>query len=134
MESVLAGKNILIVEGLTLTSAEIREVLANEKAQAFVARGVAAAFRLLDRVRFDAVLIDHSLHNEAIDLCIELRTEGIPHVSCRAPNSWQGWSARKRDAEYAVEKVTGVLGRVPVSYPDSTSTTMKSMGGGTRPA
>jgi DNA-binding response OmpR family regulator len=78
MESILAGRKILIVEGLTLTSAEIREVLANEKAQAFVARDVAAAFRLLDRVRFDAVLIDHSLHNEAIDLCIELRTEGIP--------------------------------------------------------
>jgi hypothetical protein len=134
MESVLAGKNILIVEGLTLTSAEIKEVLANEKAQAFIARDVAAAFRLLDRVRFDAVLIDHSLHNEAIDLCIELRTEGIPHVSCRAPNSWQGWSARKRDAEYAVEKLRGVLSRVPVGRPQATSTTMKSMSGGARPA
>ena len=134
MESILAGRKILIVEGLTLTSAEIREVLANEKAQAFVARDVAAAFRLLDRVRFDAVLIDHSLHNEAIDLCIELRSEGIPHVSCRAPNSWQGWSARKRDAEYAVEKLRGVLSRIPVGYADATTTMMKSMSGGTRPA
>jgi hypothetical protein len=134
MESVLAGKNILIVEGLTLTSAEIREGLANEKAQAFVARDVAAAFRLLDRVRFDAVLIDHSLHNEAIDLCIELRREGIPHVSCRSPNSWQGWSARKRDAEYAVEKLRGVLGRIPVGLPNATSITVKSMSGGARPA
>jgi soluble lytic murein transglycosylase-like protein len=113
MESVLAGKNVLIVEGLMLTSAEIKEVLANEKAQAFVARDVAAAFRLLDRVRFDAVLIDHSLHNEAIDLCIELRIEEFPYISCRAPNSWQGWSARKRDAEYAVEKLQGVLSRMP---------------------
>ena len=134
MESVLAGKKILIVEGLTLTSAEIREVLANEKAQAFVARDVAAAFRLLDRIRFDAALIDHSLHNEAIDLCIELRSEGIPHVSCRAPNSWQGRSARKRDAEYAVEKLRGVLSRVSVGFPHATSTMMKSMSGGTRPA
>jgi soluble lytic murein transglycosylase-like protein len=134
MESILSGRKILIVEGLTLTSAEIREVLANEKAQAFVARDVAAAFRLLDRVRFDAVLIDHSLHNEAIDLCIELRSEGIPHVSCRAPNSWQGWSARKRDAEYAVEKLRGVLSRIPVGYADATTTMMKSMSGGTRPA
>jgi hypothetical protein len=135
MESILAGRKILIVEGLTLTSAEIREVLANdEKAQAFVARDVAAAFRLLDRVRFDAVLIDHSLHNEAIDLCIELRSEGIPHVSCRAPNSWQGWSARKRDAGYAVEKLRGVLSRVSVGFPHATSTMMKSMSGATRPA
>ena len=133
MEGILAGKNILIVEGLTLTSAEIREVLANEKAQGFVARGVSAAFRLLDRVRFDAVIIDRSLHNEAIDLCIELRTEGVPYVSCRAPNSWQGWSARKRDAEYAVEKLRGVLGRIPVTYPETASTT-KSMGGAIRPA
>jgi hypothetical protein len=134
MESVLAGKNILIVEGLTLTSAEIKERLADETAKAFVARGVAAAFRLLDRVRFDAVIIDHSLHNEAIDLCIELRTEGIPYVSCRAPNSWQGWSARKRDAEYAVEKLRGVLGRIPVGYAETSSKTMKLINGGTRPA
>ena len=135
MESILAGRKILIVEGLTLTSAEIREVLANEKAQAFVARDVAAAFRLLDRVRFDAVLIDHSLHNEAIDLCIELRSEGIPHVSCRAPNSWQGWSARKRDAGYAVEKLRGVLSRIPVGCPNATSAMMmNSMSGGSSPA
>ena len=92
------------------------------------------AFRLLDRIRFDAVLIDHSLHNEAIDLCIELRSEGIPHVSCRAPNSWQGRSARKRDAEYAVEKLRGVLSRIPVGYPTATSTIMKSMSGGSSPA
>jgi hypothetical protein len=131
MEGILAGKKILIVEGLTLTSAEIREGLANEMAQAFVARGVAAAFRLLDRVRFDAVIIDHSLHNEAIDLCIELRTEGVPYVSCRAPNSWQGWSARKRDAEYAVEKVRGVLSRIPVGYPEA-AYSPKSMSGGAR--
>ena len=113
MDSVLAGKKILIVEGLTLTSAEIREVLAEEKAQALIAHGVAAAFRLLERIRVDAVVIDHSLHNEAIDLWVELRSAGIPYVSCRAPNSWQSWSARKRDAEYAVDKLRGVLSHAP---------------------
>ena len=115
MDSVLAGKKILIVEGLTLTSAELREVLAEDKAQAFIARGVPSAFRLLDRIRVDAVVIDHSLHNEAIDLWVELRSQGIPYVCCRAPNSWQGWSARKRDAEYAVDKLRGVLSRAPTA-------------------
>ena len=80
------------------------------------------------------LLKDPAAYNEAIDLCIELRSEGIPHVSCRAPNSWQGRSARKRDAEYAVEKLRGVLSRIPVGYADATTTMMKSMSGGTRPA
>jgi hypothetical protein len=115
MDSVIAGKKILIVEGLTLTSAEIREVLAKERAQAFIAHGVATAFRLLERIRVDAVIIDHSLHNEAIDLWVELRSQGIPYVSCREPNTWQSWSARKRDAEYAVDKLRGVLSRAPTA-------------------
>jgi hypothetical protein len=76
---------------------------------------VAAAFRLLDRISFDAVIIDHCLHNEAVDLCIELRTESIPYVSCRAPNSWQGWSVRKREADAAVRKLEGLFARAAVS-------------------
>jgi hypothetical protein len=55
-------------------------------------------------------------------------------VFCRAPNRWQGWSARKRDAGYIVEKLRGVLSRIPVDYPDAISTTMKAMGKPTRPA
>ena len=121
-------KKYFVVEGLTLTSAEIREALLNQKAQAFVAHGVAAAFRLFDRVRFDAAIIDHSLYNESIDLCVELRTEGVPYVSCQAPNSWQGWAACKRDAEYAVDKVIGVLGRHPAVVPSN------AMSGHPRPA
>ena len=117
MEDLLNGRKVLIVEGLTLSSQEIREVLANQGAHVFVAHGVAAAFRLLDRIRFDAVIIDHSLHNEAVDLCIELRTESIPHVSCRAPNSWQGWSVRKREAEAAARKLENLFSRAAVSSP-----------------
>ena len=111
MEDLLNGRKVLIVEGLTLSSQEIREALAEKGAQVFVARGVAAAFRLLDRINFDAVIIDHSLHNEAVDLCIELRTESIPYVSCRAPNSWQGWSVRKREADAAVRKLEDLFAR-----------------------
>jgi response regulator RpfG family c-di-GMP phosphodiesterase len=111
MEDLLKGRKVLIVEGLTLASQDIREALAQQGAHVFVARGVAAAFRLLDRIRFDAVVIDHSLHNEAVDLCIELRTESIPYVSCRAPNSWQGWSVRKREAEAAARKLENIFSR-----------------------
>jgi hypothetical protein len=114
MEDLLNGKKVLIVEGLTLSSQDIREALAAQGAHVFVAREVAAAFRLLDRIRFDAVVIDHSLHNEAVDLCIELRTESIPYVSCRAPNSWQGWSVRKREAEAVARKLENVFSRVAV--------------------
>jgi hypothetical protein len=114
MEDLLNNKKVLIVEGLTLSSQEIREALAEQGAHVFVARGVAAAFRLLDRIRFDAVVIDHSLHNEAVDLCIELRTESIPYVSCRAPNSWQGWSVRKREADAVARKLDNIFSRVAV--------------------
>ena len=111
MEDLLNGRKVLIVEGLTLSSQEIREALAEKRAHVFVARGVADAFRLLDRTSFDAVIIDHSLHNEAVDLCIELRTESIPYVSCRAPNSWQGWSVRRREAEAAARKLEDLFAR-----------------------
>jgi hypothetical protein len=117
MEDLLNGRNVLIVEGLTLSSQEIREALAEQGAHVFVAHGVAAAFRLLDGIRFDAVIIDHSLHNEAVDLCIELRTESIPYVSCRAPNSWQGWSVRKREAEAAARKLENLFSRAAGGAP-----------------
>ena len=79
---------------------------------AFVAHKVAAAFELLRRIRFDGAVIDQGLHNEAFDLCEELRAANIPYISCTTPHRLQGWDTRKRDAEHAVWKLAHVLSRV----------------------
>ena len=112
MHEMLKGKKILIVEGSVIASAELQAALYQEGAQPFLAYNVAHAFELVKRIKLDGVIVDHGLHNEAFDLCTELRMAEIPYVSCKAPHRLQGWNARKRDAEHAVWKLAHVLSRV----------------------
>jgi hypothetical protein len=112
MHGTLHGKNILIVEGSLIATAEVQEALINEGARPFVAHNLPAAFELVRRLRLDGAIIDHSLHNEAFDLCTELQAVDTPYISCRTPQRAQGWSARKRDAEHAAWKLGHVLSRV----------------------
>jgi DNA-binding response OmpR family regulator len=112
MHGMLNGKNILIVEGSLIATAELQEALHQEGARPFLAHNLAAAFELVQRIRLDAAVIDQGLHNEAFDLCAELQAADIPYISCTAPHRLQGWMARKRDAEHAVWKLGHVLSRV----------------------
>jgi hypothetical protein len=112
MHGILDGKNILIVEGSTIATAEIQEALYQEGARPFLAHNVNAAFALVRRIRLDAAIIDQGLHNEAFDLCAALQAADIPYISCKAPHILQGWSARKRDAEHAAWKLGHLLSRV----------------------
>lgn len=112
MHGNLRAKNVLIVEGSLLATAELQGALHQEAARPFVAHNVSAAFELVRRLRIDGAVIDHSLHKEAFDLCSELWDRDIPYVSCRAPHRLQGWTARKADAEHAIWKLSHVLSRV----------------------
>jgi CheY-like chemotaxis protein len=109
MHEVLNGKKILVVEGSLIATEDLQEMLRQEGATAFVARNVSAAFNLIERIKFDGVVLDYGLHNEAFDLCTELQAADIPYVSCRAPHRLQGWSSRKRDAQHAVWKLGDIL-------------------------
>jgi CheY-like chemotaxis protein len=111
MHDVLNGKKILVVEGSLIATEDLQEMLLQAGAAPFVAHNVSAAFHLVERIKFDGVILDHGLHNEAFDLCTELQAADIPYVSCRAPHRLQGWTTRKREAEYAVWKLGHVLSR-----------------------
>lgn len=112
MHESLKGKKILIVKGSLIASEALQEALASEGALPFLAHTVSHAFELVERIRFDGVIVDHGLHNEAFDLCTELQAADIPYVSCKAPHRLQGWEARKRDAQHAVWKLAHVLSRL----------------------
>jgi DNA-binding response OmpR family regulator len=112
MHESLKGKKILIVKGSLIANEELQEALAQEGARPFLAHNVSHAFDLVERIRFDGVIVDHGLHNEAFDLCTELQAFDIPYIFCSAPHRLQGWQARKRDAEHAVCKLAHVLTRL----------------------
>jgi DNA-binding NtrC family response regulator len=118
MHGILNGKNILIVEGSLIATAELQEALHQECARPFLAHNAAAAFELVKRIRFDAAIVDLGLHNEAFDLCTEFQAADIPYISCKGPHRMQRWGARKRDAEHAVWKLKHVLSRVDAVIAD----------------
>jgi hypothetical protein len=112
MHGMLYGKNILIVEGSLIATAELQEALHLNGGRPFLAHNLRAAFELVKRIRLDAAIIDQGLHNEAFDLCAEFHAADIPYISCKAPHRLQGWASRKRDAEHVVWKLAHVLSRV----------------------
>ncbi len=105
----LSGKAILIVEGSLLAGAELADALGRCGARAHLTANVINAFSLLRRSRFDAAVIDHGLHNEAFDLCLELRDLGIPYISCKAPHKLQRAASLKRDADHAVWRLGDMI-------------------------
>jgi hypothetical protein len=78
-------------------------------ARAHLTANVINAFSLLRRSRFDAAVIEHGLHNEAFDLCLELRDLGIPYISCKSPHRLKKAASLKRDADHAVWRLGDIL-------------------------
>lgn len=105
----LHGKTILVVEGSLLSSTELKQALENEGAAVCVTANLISAFNLLTRVRFDGAVIDQALHNEAFDLCTELRGLDTPYICCNAPHRLQGSAARQSAAVRAVEKLSRLM-------------------------
>jgi hypothetical protein len=121
----LSGKKILIVEGSLLAGAELADAFGRCGARAHLTANVINAFSLLRRSQFDGVVIDHGLHNEAFDLCLELRDLGIPYISCKAPHRLQKAASLKRDADHAVWR----LGDMVASRTDLDGTGAIHLGG-----
>ena len=111
METELAGKNILIVQGSSLAAEALRIAFIRAGSRVHVTTLPLNAFDLLRRVRFDGAILDQGLHNELFDLCEELRDLGVPYILCSAPHRLQGLSARAADAAHAVWRLAHVMSR-----------------------
>jgi len=108
----LTGKTILIVEGSSLAAEALRTAFIRSGARVYVTGKVLTAFDLVNRIHFDGAVVDCVLHNEAFELCEELRDLGVPYVCCNAPHRRQGMPARANDAAHAVWRLAHMLSRV----------------------
>jgi DNA-binding NarL/FixJ family response regulator len=109
MDVKLTDKKILIVEGSMLSTAELREAFVEAGAQVYVTGKILTAFDMLNRHAFDGVVVDQGMHNEAFDLCEELRDQRVPFICCNAPHRLQGLSARRNDAEFAAWRLASMI-------------------------
>jgi hypothetical protein len=64
---------------------------------------------LLRREQFDGAVVDQGRHNEAFDLCSELKDLAVPYICCIAPHRLQKTAMRKRDAGHAVRQLASKL-------------------------
>lgn len=110
METAIQGKRVLLVQGSSLASDELFDALCEAGAKPYPTSNLLNAFTLVERVSFDAALIDQGLHNEAFDLCAELQERGIPYVSCAGPHRLQGPAARRQEAQYAIWRLGALIG------------------------
>ena len=89
MHHKLSGKKVLIVKGSLLVPFAVATALTERGAKTVTATNIISAFSLLEREMFDAAVIDKGLHNEAFDLCAELKSLGVPFVLANAPHELQ---------------------------------------------
>ena len=109
MEPNLCGKTILVVEGSLLAGSELAESFGRCGARVHLTANLINAFSLLRRTHFDGAVIDHGLHNEAFDLCTELRDLDVPYICCNAPHRLQRAASRKSDADHALWRLGDML-------------------------
>lgn len=109
MERYLSGKTILIIEGSLLAGEEIAEALSRCGARVHLTTNFINAFSLLRRMSFDGAVVDQGLHNEAFDLCSELRELDIPYFCCSAPHRLHTPAARKRDADQIAWRLSEII-------------------------
>jgi hypothetical protein len=105
----LGGKTILIVEGSLLAGAELADAFHRAGAQVHLTTNIINAFNLLRREQFDGAVVDQGRHNEAFDLCSELKDLGIPYICCIAPHRLQKTAVRTRDADHTVRQLASKL-------------------------
>lgn len=89
MHNEFSGKKVLIVKGSLLVPFALEMALAERGAKAITATNVISAFSLIERETFDAAVVDKGLHNEAFDLCAELKSLDVPYILASAPHEMQ---------------------------------------------
>jgi DNA-binding NtrC family response regulator len=95
MQPNLPGKRVLIIKGSLLAPDALEAALVEQGVKVVLATNLISAFSLIERDTFDAVVIDKGLHNEAIDLCAELKSLEVPYVMAHAPHALQKPLAQK---------------------------------------
>ena len=109
----LGGKTILIVEGSLLAGAELADAFHRAGADVHHTPNIINAFNLLRREQFDGAVVDQGRHNEAFDLCGELKDLAVPYICCIAPHRLQKTAVRARDADHAVRQLASkIFGQV----------------------
>lgn len=115
----LGGQTILIVEGSLLAGAELADAFRRAGANVRLTTNIINAFNLLRREPFDGAVVDQGRHNEAFDLCSELRDRGVPYIGCVAPHRLQKAAVRIRDADHAVRQLQSkIFEQVETQPPD----------------
>ncbi|HET6390355.1 hypothetical protein [Hyphomicrobium sp.] len=99
----LSGKKILIVKGSLLETGAIATALAERGAKVVTATNLISAFSLIEREAFDGAVIDQGLHNEAFDLCAELKSLNVPYVLAQAPHELQKPASQRSAASDIAE-------------------------------
>lgn len=118
MDRDLDGKTILIVEGSLLAGAELADAFRRAGANVQLTTNIINAFNLLRREPFDGAVVDQGRHNEAFDLCSELRDLGVPYIGCVAPHRLQRAAMRARDAEHVVGQLQSMISNQFGTPPD----------------
>lgn len=121
MQNRLSGKKILIVKGSLLVPFALEMALAERGARAFTATNIISAFSLIERETFDAAVIDKGLHNEAYDLCAELKSFDIPYILATAPHELQKPAAQMSAACDLAAELAGRLQTRERASPQSES-------------
>jgi DNA-binding response OmpR family regulator len=103
MAKELVGKKILVVKGSLLSMSELDTALKEQGAAVQLASNIISAFAVLEHRRFDGAILDKGLHNEAFDLCAELRELEVPHILSDKPHELQKAGARRRATTEVVE-------------------------------
>lgn len=86
-----------------LAGGELADAFRRAGADVHLTTNIINAFNLLRRREpFDGAVVDQGRHNEAFDLCSELRDLGIPYIGCVAPHRLQRAAMRARDADHVV--------------------------------
>jgi hypothetical protein len=74
-----------VVTGSLLSATELRQEFARHGAVVYVSANLISVFELLRQHDFAGAVLDQSLHNEAFDVCTELRASNVPFVWSREP-------------------------------------------------
>lgn len=108
MQNILS-KKVLIVQSSLLALDALKSALAESGAKVVVTTNLISAFSLIEREPFDAVIIDKGLHNQAIDLCEELRLLDIPYVVAGAPHEMHKPAAQRNAALDISAKISALI-------------------------
>lgn len=109
MPKNLLGKTILIGKGSLLSTVEVEAVLKEQGARVQMASNIISALALVERGRWDGAILDKGLHNEAFELCAELRERDVPYVMADQPHELQTRGVRRRAARAVVEELIVTL-------------------------